>query len=93
MNFLQTGRISLDSVALNIMTCLECGVLLKMVCTSPRMSARTTPGSAGGRSGKPDCRVHHAVCCGKVEEEGASSRIGCPSRRHLSCPGPCRTRR
>ncbi len=40
MNFLQTGRISLDSVAENIMTCLSCGVILKMSCTSPRMSAQ-----------------------------------------------------
>lgn len=39
MNFLQIGRISLLSVALNIMTCLSCGVCLKMDCTSPRMSA------------------------------------------------------
>lgn len=30
MNFLQMGRISLDSVAENIMTCLSCGVILKM---------------------------------------------------------------
>ena len=43
MNFLQMGRISLDSVALNIMTCLSCGVILKMSCTSPRMSARPAP--------------------------------------------------
>ena len=39
MNFLQMGRISLLSVAENIMTCLSCGVILKMSCTSPRMSA------------------------------------------------------
>lgn len=38
MNFLQTGRISLDSVALNIMTCLLCGVLLNISCTSRRIS-------------------------------------------------------
>lgn len=40
MNFLQMGRISLESVAENIMTCLSCGVILKMSCTSLRMSAR-----------------------------------------------------
>ena len=39
MNFLQTGRISEERVALNIMTCLSCGVRLKMACT------------AGGRRG------------------------------------------
>ena len=39
MNFLQTGRISLLSVALNIITCLSCGVDLKMSWMSPRMSA------------------------------------------------------
>jgi len=41
MNFLQTGRISLDSVALNIMTCLLCGVLLNISCTSRRISVTT----------------------------------------------------
>ena len=40
MNFLQTGRTSADSVAENIMTCLSCGVALKISCTSARMSAR-----------------------------------------------------
>ena len=40
MNFLQTGRTSADSVAENIMTCLSCGVILKISCTSARMSAR-----------------------------------------------------
>ena len=39
MNFLQTGRISLERVAENIMTCLERGVALKISCTSLRMSA------------------------------------------------------
>jgi len=39
MNFLQTGRISLLSVALNIITCLPCGVLRKISCTSFLMSA------------------------------------------------------
>lgn len=38
MNFLQIGRISLLSVALNIMTCLECGVARKTCWTSRRMS-------------------------------------------------------
>ena len=42
MNFLQTGRISLLSVALNIITCFSCGVWQKMLCTSPRMSAQYT---------------------------------------------------
>lgn len=42
MNFLQTGRISLDSVALNIMTCLLCGVLLNISCTSRRISVTAT---------------------------------------------------
>lgn len=41
INFLQTGRISLDSVALNIMTCLLCGVLLNISCTSRRISVTT----------------------------------------------------
>mmetsp|Transcript_9230 Transcript_9230/g.28717 ORF Transcript_9230/g.28717 Transcript_9230/m.28717 type:complete len:201 (-) Transcript_9230:207-809(-) len=39
MNFLQTGRISLLSVALNIITCFLCGDLTKMDCTSLRMSS------------------------------------------------------
>mmetsp|Transcript_14874 Transcript_14874/g.37592 ORF Transcript_14874/g.37592 Transcript_14874/m.37592 type:complete len:210 (-) Transcript_14874:187-816(-) len=38
-NFLQTGRISLASVAENIMTCLLCGVWRKICCTSWRMSS------------------------------------------------------
>lgn len=38
INFLQTGRISLDNVAENIITCLLCAVLLKISCTSLRMS-------------------------------------------------------
>ena len=42
MNFLHTARISLASVAENIMTCLSWGVSLKMACTSPRMSASNT---------------------------------------------------
>lgn len=39
MNLRQTGRISLLSVALNIMTCFSWGVILKMSCTSRLMSA------------------------------------------------------
>lgn len=40
MNFLHTGRMSLLSVAENIMTCLPCGVLRKISCTSRRMSEK-----------------------------------------------------
>lgn len=39
INFLQTGRISLLKVAENIITCLPCGVLRKISCTSRRISA------------------------------------------------------
>ncbi len=38
MNFLHMGLISLLSVALNIITCLSCGVILNISCTSARMS-------------------------------------------------------
>lgn len=38
INFLQTGRISLASVALNIMTCFSCGVMRKTSWTSLRIS-------------------------------------------------------
>ena len=38
MNFLQTGRISLPKVALNIMTCFSCGVARKISWTSLLMS-------------------------------------------------------
>ena len=38
MNFLQTGRMSFDNVALNIMTCLSWGVILNISCTSALMS-------------------------------------------------------
>lgn len=39
MNFLQSERMSDASVAENIMTCLSWGVILKISCTSARMSA------------------------------------------------------
>lgn len=38
MNFLQTGRISLLRVALNIITCFSCGVFRKISWTSDRIS-------------------------------------------------------
>ena len=38
MNFLTTGRMSLGSVAENIMTCFSRGVAKKICCTSARMS-------------------------------------------------------
>lgn len=41
MNFLQIGRISLLSVAENIMTCLPWGVLRNISCTSLRISGMT----------------------------------------------------
>lgn len=40
INFLQTGRISLLKVAENIITCLPCGVLRKISCTSRRISVK-----------------------------------------------------
>jgi len=40
MNFLQTGRMSFDSVAENIITCFECGVARKISWMSRRMSAQ-----------------------------------------------------
>lgn len=40
MNLRQTGRISLLSVAENIITCFECGVLRKISWTSRRISVR-----------------------------------------------------
>ena len=45
MNFLQTGRMSLLSVALNIMTCFSCGVARKISCTSRRMSGKENESS------------------------------------------------
>lgn len=41
MNFLQTGRMSLESVALNIITCFSCGVALKISWTSRLMSVES----------------------------------------------------
>ena len=41
MNFLQTGRMSLQSVAENIITCLECGVARNISWMSRRISAHT----------------------------------------------------
>ena len=49
MNFLQTVRISVFSVAENIITCFSCGVALKMSCTSLRMSARERARAGGGK--------------------------------------------
>ena len=40
MNFLQTGLMSLERVALNIITCFSWGVARKISCTSRRMSAK-----------------------------------------------------
>ena len=40
MNFLQTGLISLERVAENIMTCFSWGVARKISCTSRRMSEK-----------------------------------------------------
>ena len=40
MNFLQTGRMSLDKVAENIMACFSCGVILKISWTSRLISAK-----------------------------------------------------
>ena len=42
MNFLQTGRISFDSVAENIITCFECGVARKISWMSRRISTHDT---------------------------------------------------
>lgn len=50
MNFLQTPRISSDSVAENIITCLEWGVSLKMRWTSLRMSANIKKINTKGES-------------------------------------------
>lgn len=40
MNFLQIGRMSLDRVALNIITCFSCGVMRNISCTSRLMSEK-----------------------------------------------------
>ena len=55
MNFLHTGRISLDSVAENIMTCLSCGVILKISWTSARMSSCSSILSHSSRMKWPHC--------------------------------------
>mmetsp|Transcript_8954 Transcript_8954/g.33413 ORF Transcript_8954/g.33413 Transcript_8954/m.33413 type:complete len:201 (+) Transcript_8954:669-1271(+) len=55
MNFLQTGRISLESVALNIMTCLSCGVILKISWTSARISSCSNILSHSSRMKCPHC--------------------------------------
>ena len=51
MNFLQTGRTSLLSVALNIMHCFSWGVSLKISCTSCLMSVTQ------GRGENEDVRI------------------------------------
>jgi len=54
MNFLQTERMSVESVAENIITCFSCGVPLKISCTSLRMSAlRAACGALA--CGRPAC--------------------------------------
>lgn len=53
MNFLQTGRISLLRVALNIMHCFSWGVRRKISCTSRRMSGWERQ-DTGGHECLPD---------------------------------------
>mmetsp|Transcript_4409 Transcript_4409/g.17587 ORF Transcript_4409/g.17587 Transcript_4409/m.17587 type:complete len:205 (-) Transcript_4409:192-806(-) len=55
MNFLHTGRISFESVAENIITCLSCGVILKISCTSARMSSCSSILSHSSRMKCPHC--------------------------------------
>lgn len=57
MNFLQTGRISLLRVALNIMHCFSCGVRRKISCTSRRMSGWGGQ-ETGGHECLPDLDLH-----------------------------------
>ena len=79
MNFLQTGRISLASVALNIMTCLEWGVALKMFCTSPRMSAHPPLGqvelltSWSSFSSPGRCELQWRLKCSGARREQAGA--------------------
>ena len=86
MNFLHTGRISLDSVAENIITCLSCGVILKISCTSARMSARSGErGKLGSqiiisRSGGQRAERGEGRGAGK-EERGEERREGRGERR------------
>lgn len=51
-NFLQTGRISLLIVAVNIMTCFWCGVARKISWTSLRMSAEPRAKRRRGKEGR-----------------------------------------
>eukprot|EP00962_Isochrysis_galbana_P027936 scaffold8791_cov98-Isochrysis_galbana.AAC.5 len=67
MNFLHTARISVESVAENIMTCFSCGVALKISCTSLRMSGASKAGAGVGEVGAPSraesaCEAS-ARCC------------------------------
>ena len=65
MNFLQMGFISLESVAVNIITCFWCGVARKMFCTSARMSIAVVGGGRrSSSSGILGRRGRAGVCAG-----------------------------
>lgn len=67
MNFLHVTRISLASVAENIMTCLWCGVALKISWTSRRMS--------GSGEGEYDV-AREEDDGGQVRDDGVVERRG-----------------
>lgn len=68
INFLQTGRISDDSVAENIMTCLSWGVFLKMACSAQRKCSKWRCYEGYGRSRQPCAGI-----CGTDIRHGHSS--------------------
>ena len=97
MNFLQMGRISLDRVALNIMTCFSCGVILKMSCRSPRMSAQHSPHlphvpTLDSRMALAEDRGERAgvLYATTPKEDKDKDILGW--REHRSCPASCHTR-
>ena len=88
MNFLQTVRISVFSVAENIITCFSCGVALKMSCTSLRMSARERARAGGGK------RRRQSVEAGIVRRgEGRVRTRGAEKGGCRAAQASCRIRR
>ncbi len=104
MNFLHTGRMSVERVALNIMTCLSWGVFLKMACRGGEeqvggwVGARVRVGQAAARGGSN----HNLAPSGSQVLQALNPCSAAlpirplPAPAHLrACrcsPGTCRTR-
>ena len=83
MNFLQTGLMSLERVALNIITCFSCGVARKISCTSRRMSEILTR----LRIRTQIARMRFVGPLKHQEKTHPAARASCRTRRGQSASG------